>query len=727
MMKLEQLKSMVSSAKFDDLESSFPQAVEEGLAVADLASILEAAVAGGKPDLAETLAWTLLSGRCETLPPKEALDQAKALLPAVPSSTEIRRQTAELYRKVYAGHPQLEAMLKASGLQGTQSPRRAVRTLDVCLSIVSGAYLANRYDGQVMLAKTYNDLMGEFELTDASGGTVRIEPKNLADEYEIADAKDFRVMCQHRPEELGKLLDGDAAAILIGICMVHGGQIDSSALKDMLVPQHIPADKWSHWWSRARTASKRCKNLNIEGKNPVTIVYHSGGLSLEAELAPAATSARTPLEKLAIIQQYMREAKDRKLPVNADFNGPIVQALSEQATAFQENRPADALAAAIAIDFVSNLGIARPQTNYPSAKDIITSAAKPAEAVAELAQTPLWHWGLDALTARADLAEQLETLLHLVPSGYVDDVASRLAQAGCGEAIEKWTAKAVSEPIEYVDMYIWIWRGPAVPPANTPGKVELLSRMLKAMIELEHDWNVPASVRKSATQRLRAALSASDYASYRQAVTQMDEAVAGTIKRLIERTGGLSHTVHENMMSILRENFYSLFVKAKVAAWLDENVIWTTESAMLRREAELKDLTEVKMLANAKAIGAAAEHGDLSENSEWKFALEERDLLRARVAKIQDELAQAQVIRPDDIPTDAVGIGSKVILKHLADSSEVEMSFLGPWDSDLNKNIYSYKTPLGQELMGRRIGDEVTLKIDSKEDAYRIERLAAAI
>jgi transcription elongation GreA/GreB family factor len=726
-MKLEQLKAMVSAAKFDDLESSFPQAAEEGLAVADLASVLEATVAGGKPELAETLAWTLITGRCETLPPKEALDHVKALLPAVPTSTEIRRQTAELYRKVYASHPQLEALLKASGLQGTQSPRRAIRTLDICLAVVSGAYLANRYDGHVLLAKTFNDLMGEFELSDTSGGTVRVEPKNLADEYEIADENDFRVMCQHKPDELSKRLDGDSAAILVGICMVHGGQIDSLALKDMLVPRHIPADKWSRWWSRARTAAKRCKNLNLEGRNPVTIVYHSGGLSLEAELAPAVVAARTPLEKLTLLQQYLREAKDRKLTINAEFTTPIVQALAQQASSFQLNRPADALAAAISIDFLSNLGIARPETNYPSAKDIIVSVAKAADAVAELAQTPLWHWGLDALTSRADLADQLEMLLRLVPAGYIDDVASRLVEAGRNEAIEKWTAKATSQPIEYVDMYIWIWRGPAVPPANMPGKVELLSRMLKAMIELEHDWNVPAAVRKSATQRLRAALSASDYASYRQAVTQMDEAVAGTIKRLIERTGGLSHTVHENMMSILRENFYSLFVKAKVAAWLDENVIWTTESAMLRREAELKDLTEVKMLANAKAIGAAAEHGDLSENSEWKFALEERDLLRARAAKIQDELAQAQVIRPDDISTDAVGIGSKVIFKRLQDSAEIEMSFLGPWDSDLENNIYSYKTPLGQDLMGRRVGDEVTLKIDNKEEVYRIERLAAAI
>lgn len=726
-MKLHQLKELAASGKPDAIESAFLESIQEGMAIIDLASALEAVVSAGKADVAETLAWTLLSERSASLEPRAALEQTNALLLAVPSSDELRRQSADLYRKVFAGHPQLDVLLQASGLQGSQSPRRATRTLNVCLAITAESYLANRYDGHVVQARKFNELMGEFELADSSGNTVRMEPKNLADEFDLVDENDFRVMCEHRPEELSKRLESDPAAVLIGICMVHGGQIDSVELKDKLVPRYIDSSKWSDWWSRARTAAKRCRNLNLEGRNPVTIVYHADGLTLEDELAAAANAAKTPLEKLAVLQQYVRDAKDRKLALSPAFTDSLMQGLAQQASSFQAKRPADALAAALAIDYAANLGIERPKADYPSAKDIITSAPKPAEAAAELAQTPLWHWGVDALSSRPDGADQLEALLCLVPAGNIDDVAARLVEAARGEAVEKWTAKAVSEPLAHIELFVWLWRGPAVPPTNTPGKVEMLSRLLKALIELEHDWNVPPSVRKSSTQRLRSALSAGEYGSYRSAVSQMDEAVAGTIKRLIERAGGLSVTVHDNLMSILRENFYNLFVKAKLPAWLDENVIWTTEAALLRREAELKDLTEVKMLANAKAIGAAADHGDLSENSEWKFALEERDLLRARAAKMQDELAKAQVIRPEDVPADSVGVGSRVLLRRLRDSAEVELSFLGPWDSDIDKNIFSYQTAIAQELMGRPVGIELPLKIDNQEEIYRIEKVSPAI
>jgi transcription elongation factor GreA len=276
-------------------------------------------------------------------------------------------------------------------------------------------------------------------------------------------------------------------------------------------------------------------------------------------------------------------------------------------------------------------------------------------------------------------------------------------------------------------MFVWMWKGPAKTPPGLPSKIELLSRMLKILLEIEHDWSVAASVRKNVNQRLRAALSASDYSSYRTALSTMDEAVAGTIKRLVERAGGLSDAVRGNMLDLLRENFFSLFVKAKIDPWLDENAIWTTEAALRKREDELKELVEIRMLENARAIGAAAEHGDLSENSEWKFAIEERDMLRARAAKLQEEITMARVLRPEAITTQTVGIGSSVTLRHEGNGQQVTLTFLGPWDSDVTKGLFSYQTPLGQDLMGKQIGDTVHIKMESIEGQYIIEKIAAGL
>ena len=126
------------------------------------------------------------------------------------------------------------------------------------------------------------------------------------------------------------------------------------------------------------------------------------------------------------------------------------------------------------------------------------------------------------------------------------------------------------------------------------------------------------------------------------------------------------------------------------------------------------------MPENARRIGEAASHGDLSENAEYKFALEERDLLRARLAQMQAQLGLAKVIQAQDIETDRVGIGTRVIFRHLDSGSPAEMLFLGPWDADIERHVYNYKAPVAQALMGKTVGQTVELTTADPQGAYEI-------
>ncbi|MBN1490855.1 MAG: GreA/GreB family elongation factor, partial [Phycisphaerae bacterium] len=120
-------------------------------------------------------------------------------------------------------------------------------------------------------------------------------------------------------------------------------------------------------------------------------------------------------------------------------------------------------------------------------------------------------------------------------------------------------------------------------------------------------------------------------------------------------------------------------------------------------------------------------HGDLSENSEYKFALEERDLLRARAAGIQDDLSLARLIEPHIVPTDRVGVGSRVRVKSTDGAVEQELVFLGPWDAAIDRHIYNYKAPLSQRLMGLAVGETVELELDGVPREYRIEAVQSTM
>ena len=97
----------------------------------------------------------------------------------------------------------------------------------------------------------------------------------------------------------------------------------------------------------------------------------------------------------------------------------------------------------------------------------------------------------------------------------------------------------------------WLWRGPAGPPAQAPGKVELLRRLLSVLGDLEKDLDASRDELRDTRQRIRSAIAASDFASYCQAVAEMDEPVAGTILNLIRQTHGLGESVPGDMLDIL--------------------------------------------------------------------------------------------------------------------------------------------------------------------------------
>jgi len=97
------------------------------------------------------------------------------------------------------------------------------------------------------------------------------------------------------------------------------------------------------------------------------------------------------------------------------------------------------------------------------------------------------------------------------------------------------------------------------------------------------------------------------------------------------------------------------------------------------------------------------------------------------VAAINDELSRARTLTPYDVPTDYVGIGSRVTLRDVADGSQRVVTFLGPFETDVERACYSYRAPMAQKLMGRRPGERVTLTIDGCQKEFEIVGLANAL
>ena len=147
----------------------------------------------------------------------------------------------------------------------------------------------------------------------------------------------------------------------------------------------------------------------------------------------------------------------------------------------------------------------------------------------------------------------------------------------------------------------------------------------------------------------------------------------------------------------------------------------TTRNSYQSKQDELRDIIENQIPQNSTEIGVAMDKGDLRENAEYKAALERQELLKSSAAKIQEELQKAQIFDEAQISTEEISFGTKVKLKNLLDNSEEEYTILGPWESNPAKNIISYRSPLGAELMNHKTGDRLSFNISDQDFKYQVE------
>jgi transcription elongation GreA/GreB family factor len=725
-MEPDKLKKWIAENNQTAIENAWMEAMIAERPPEQMRTALDTLNALQQQSIAESLGGMYVGEALEQGPSEKALKLCREVLPALQGNPELRKSVVELYRSQYGEHEHFEVLLRCSGLADSQSLRRAVRTLEICLSLRPGTYLANRFEHDVLRMEEFDETMEEYRLVRADGMSEQVEPKRLADEYEPVEENDFRVLTTFRTDALGEMLTGDVESLLVGICQARGGRVEMPELKEMLLGEHLESSKWSSWWSRARTAAKKSDNLTIEGRNPAVIEYHPGGRTLEEELAENARRARTPLQVLDVLRVYAREARNRGQECDAEFAAELMGRLAHQAGQYRQNRPADALTAALAIEEARALGLPAPQKAPPAPAEILAEAQRPEELIRRQHDEDLLAAALGALADREDAGDVYLRLLTSLPAGVLGSVAERIHQAGRDEQLREAVQDALIRSTENIQMMLWLWSETPEALAEPPSALDLLGRILNAVQEIAREEDIPAARRRELFQQIRNTLTAQDGQRFREALAEIDENVARTLKRRLDRCEALSDAAAETLQTILREVFPRIFLAPKVVAWEDESVMYTTAASLRRQQEELKDLLEVRMPENSKAIGEAASLGDLSENSEWQFAIEERRRMQAQVSQLQNDLARARVIEAEDVPEDSVGIGTRVTLRSPEDGRQVDLSFLGPWDADVQQRVYSYLTPLAQSLMGQPLGETVTVKLDNVEGEWTIEAVAPA-
>lgn len=129
-----------------------------------------------------------------------------------------------------------------------------------------------------------------------------------------------------------------------------------------------------------------------------------------------------------------------------------------------------------------------------------------------------------------------------------------------------------------------------------------------------------------------------------------------------------------------------------------------------RLREELRGLEKTERIEVIHAIATAREHGDLKENAEYHAAKERQGHIEGRIMELRDKLGRAEIIDCSAIKSDRAVFGAVITMVDLDTDEKMSYQLLGPEEADVSSGSISVYSPLGQAVIGKEVGDEVTVK-----------------
>ena len=145
-----------------------------------------------------------------------------------------------------------------------------------------------------------------------------------------------------------------------------------------------------------------------------------------------------------------------------------------------------------------------------------------------------------------------------------------------------------------------------------------------------------------------------------------------------------------------------------------------TRTGYDKLKAELNEMENEQMPVIEKRIAAARAEGDLSENAEYHGARESQGMLQAKINLLKDKLNRAEIVDVSTLPKDQVVFGVTVKVKDLEFGDDEEFTLVGAGEEDYDNGKILITSPLGQGLLGKKVGEIAEIEVPAGTNRFEI-------
>jgi len=493
----------------------------------------------------------------------------------------------------------------------------------------------------------------------------------------------------------------------------YGGKATVEQIQQVLVPDVI-RDDWKKWWEATRRELKKNGHFQVPLKKSEPLLYQVKEVSLQDRLMEGFRTAKGLKARIVVATELLRNAHD--LTDKAAAATEIIAVLNSEIPSYQRTQPAVALEAIFTRDDI------RETAGLPPVEGEVTSQsiwAQDAKLGPLLEQLPASKHRRALESFKAANPEHwhaaLEAALNNVSAKVCHELAGLLIQEGKIEQLKETVARLVSQHTASSELLLWLAKDRNDSFADILGP-EVFRAMLTAM---ERD-----QFNERRSNRLRDFI-LDDQALLVELIGSADFEVIKDLTRALQLSPSFDDMDKRSLLARIVKSYPAIQALISGDQAKQETALLVSWESLERRKNEYRELVEKKIPANSKEIAVARSYGDLSENHEYKAAKEMQKLLMLRKADLETQLVRARGTDFAAPRTDVASIGTVVQATDLATNQPEHFTILGAWDSDPEKDIVSYLSPVAQSLLGHKVGDEVEVEVHDVRHHHRIDSIQA--
>jgi len=307
----------------------------------------------------------------------------------------------------------------------------------------------------------------------------------------------------------------------------------------------------------------------------------------------------------------------------------------------------------------------------------------------------------------------LRNSLNGVSAKVCKEFAGILIQQGKFDLLKESLARLVSQHTASTELLLWLAKEPHDSFADILGP-EVFRAMLTAM---ERD-----QFNEKRSNRLRDYI-LDDQELLVELIGSADLEVIKDLTRALQLSPCFDDMDKRSLLARIVKSYPAIQSLITGEQPKQESHLFVSWESLERRKNEYHELVEKKIPANSKEIAIARSYGDLRENHEYKAAKEMQKILMRRKAELETQLVRARGTDFANPRTDVASIGTVVRAIDLETNKAEKFAILGAWDSDPDKGVVSYLSPVAQSLLNRKVGEEVEFEVHGVRHHHRIDAI----